>query len=67
VLEQLQPTRFGKLRHLYLDGNPFCLRPHYRESRAFPSWTRFIWTEIYLCHACSCHESVSIVDAVHLD
>ena len=30
VLEQLQPTRFGKLRHLYLDGNPFCLRPHYR-------------------------------------
>jgi hypothetical protein len=25
-------------------------------SRAFPSCTRSIWTEIYLCHACSCHE-----------
>jgi hypothetical protein len=25
-------------------------------SRAFPSCTRSILTEIYLCHACSCHE-----------
>jgi hypothetical protein len=25
-------------------------------SRAFPSWKRAIWTEIYLRHACSCHE-----------
>eukprot|EP01047_Picozoa_sp_COSAG01_P045867 COSAG01_NODE_4258_length_5201_cov_4.634065_6_plen_143_part_00 len=25
-------------------------------SRAFPSWTRSILTEIYLCHACSYHE-----------
>jgi hypothetical protein len=25
-------------------------------SRAFPSWKRSILTEIYLCHACSCHE-----------
>jgi hypothetical protein len=24
--------------------------------RAFPSWNRSILTEIYLCHACSCHE-----------
>jgi hypothetical protein len=24
-------------------------------SRAFPSWYRCILTEIYLCHACSCH------------
>eukprot|EP01049_Picozoa_sp_SAG25_P001979 SAG25_NODE_97_length_15788_cov_5.361910_4_plen_479_part_00 len=24
-------------------------------SRAFPSWNRSILTEIYLCHACSCH------------
>jgi hypothetical protein len=24
--------------------------------RAFPSWTRSIWAEICLCHACSCHE-----------
>jgi hypothetical protein len=23
-------------------------------SRPFPSWNRFILTEIYLCHACSC-------------
>jgi hypothetical protein len=26
-------------------------------SRAFPSWTRSILTEIYLCHACSDHVS----------
>jgi hypothetical protein len=25
-------------------------------SRPFPSWNRFILTEIYLCHACSCQE-----------
>jgi hypothetical protein len=25
-------------------------------SRAFPSYTRSILTEIYLCHSCSCHE-----------
>ena len=25
-------------------------------SGAFPSRTRSILTEIYLCHACSCHE-----------
>jgi hypothetical protein len=25
-------------------------------SRPFPSWDRSIWTEIYLCHACSYHE-----------
>eukprot|EP01047_Picozoa_sp_COSAG01_P026040 COSAG01_NODE_1664_length_9573_cov_31.637429_8_plen_101_part_00 len=25
-------------------------------SRPFPSWNRPILTEIYLCHACSCHE-----------
>jgi hypothetical protein len=25
-------------------------------SRPFPSWNRSILTEIYLCHACSCHE-----------
>jgi iduronate 2-sulfatase len=25
-------------------------------SRAFPSYTRSILTEIYLCHPCSCHE-----------
>jgi hypothetical protein len=25
-------------------------------SRPFPSWTRSILTEIYLCHACSYHE-----------
>jgi hypothetical protein len=25
-------------------------------SRAFPSWTRSMLTEIYLCHACSCHK-----------
>eukprot|EP01047_Picozoa_sp_COSAG01_P078038 COSAG01_NODE_14273_length_1474_cov_1.242182_1_plen_243_part_10 len=25
-------------------------------SRAFPSWKRSTLTEIYLCHACSCHE-----------
>ena len=25
-------------------------------SRAFPSWNRSTLTEIYLCHACSCHE-----------
>jgi hypothetical protein len=25
-------------------------------SRPFPSWDRSILTEIYLCHACSCHE-----------
>jgi hypothetical protein len=24
--------------------------------RAFPSWKRSILAEIYLCHACSCHE-----------
>jgi hypothetical protein len=27
-----------------------------RVSRAFQSWNRSILTEIYLCHACSCHE-----------
>jgi hypothetical protein len=26
---------------------------------AFPSWNRSILTEIYLCHACSCHEILS--------
>eukprot|EP01049_Picozoa_sp_SAG25_P017106 SAG25_NODE_4256_length_854_cov_1.287417_3_plen_35_part_01 len=26
-------------------------------SRAFPSWKRSILTEIYLCHACSYHET----------
>jgi hypothetical protein len=26
-------------------------------SRAFPSWNRSILTEIYLCHACSYHET----------
>jgi hypothetical protein len=25
-------------------------------SRAFPPWNRSILTEMYLCHACSCHE-----------
>jgi hypothetical protein len=25
-------------------------------SGPFPSWNRSILTEIYLCHACSCHE-----------
>jgi hypothetical protein len=25
-------------------------------SRAFPSWKQSMLTEIYLCHACSCHE-----------
>jgi hypothetical protein len=25
-------------------------------SRPFPSWSQSILTEIYLCHACSCHE-----------
>jgi hypothetical protein len=25
-------------------------------SRPFPSWNRSILTDIYLCHACSCHE-----------
>jgi hypothetical protein len=25
-------------------------------SGAFRFWMRSIWTEIYLCHACSCHE-----------
>jgi hypothetical protein len=25
-------------------------------SGAFPSWKRSMSTEIYLCHACSCHE-----------
>jgi hypothetical protein len=25
-------------------------------SRLFPSWHRSMLTEIYLCHACSCHE-----------
>jgi hypothetical protein len=25
-------------------------------SRAFPAWNRSILTEIYLCHACSCHD-----------
>jgi hypothetical protein len=31
---------------------------HYPEdvSRPFPSWNRSILTEIYRCHACSCHE-----------
>jgi hypothetical protein len=24
--------------------------------QAFPSWMRSIWTEIYLCRTCSCHE-----------
>jgi hypothetical protein len=29
----------------------------YAVSRAFPSWNRSILTEIYLCHACSYHET----------
>eukprot|EP01047_Picozoa_sp_COSAG01_P070291 COSAG01_NODE_10611_length_2122_cov_4.310924_2_plen_83_part_00 len=24
-------------------------------SRPFPSWSRSMLTEIYLCHACTCH------------
>jgi hypothetical protein len=31
-----------------------CLRA--TVSRPFPSWNRFILTEIYLCHACYCQE-----------
>jgi SNF2 family DNA or RNA helicase len=27
-------------------------------SRPFPSWNRSILTEIYLCHACSCQETL---------
>jgi hypothetical protein len=30
--------------------------PEWAVSRPFPSWNRSILTEIYLCHACSCHE-----------
>eukprot|EP01047_Picozoa_sp_COSAG01_P012431 COSAG01_NODE_561_length_15460_cov_95.444307_3_plen_79_part_00 len=29
----------------------------WRVSRAFPSWNRSILAEIYLCHACSDHET----------
>eukprot|EP01049_Picozoa_sp_SAG25_P000588 SAG25_NODE_21_length_22373_cov_13.904373_12_plen_91_part_00 len=32
-------------------------------AEAFPSCTRCIVTEIYLCHACSCHEISSMETA----
>eukprot|EP01047_Picozoa_sp_COSAG01_P067445 COSAG01_NODE_9527_length_2418_cov_31.584304_3_plen_134_part_00 len=32
----------------------------YVVSRAFPSWSRSISTEIYLCHACSDHEILRV-------
>jgi hypothetical protein len=35
---------------------PPAARTGTKVSRAFPSCTRSILTEIYLCHACSCHE-----------
>jgi hypothetical protein len=34
---------------------PYIVKPLASASRPFPSWKRFILTEIYLCHACSYH------------
>jgi hypothetical protein len=43
-------------RHQGRDGRLRRRRDHAMVSRPFPSWNRSILTEIYLCHACSCHE-----------
>eukprot|EP01047_Picozoa_sp_COSAG01_P027591 COSAG01_NODE_1825_length_9137_cov_246.763886_9_plen_223_part_00 len=45
-----QPTRVA-MAHCQLAFNRLN-----KVSRPFPSWNRSISTEIYLCHACSCHE-----------
>jgi hypothetical protein len=34
--------------------------PFVKGARAFPSLMRSVLTEIYLCHACSCHESETL-------
>jgi hypothetical protein len=34
-------------------------------SRAFPSWSRCVWTEIRLCHACSYPETGSILTEIY--
>jgi hypothetical protein len=39
-------------------GHPHAAHHRRDVSRACPSCTRSILTEIYLCHACSCHETL---------